>query len=63
MEEENKRGHLIFCFIHMRSSWFGKLHFQRHIYKTKVPRRTHDGTALAELIPSWIAAGTVRASL
>lgn len=62
-EVKNKHGHLIFHSIRMKSSCFDKLHFQRHIYKIEVPKRTCDRTRLAELKSSWIASGTVCASL
>lgn len=62
-EVEKKHDHLIFPFIHVKSSCSDKLHFQRHMCKTRVPKKTCDRTGLAELTSSWIASGTVCASL
>lgn len=62
-EVENKHGQLIFPFIHMKSSCFDKLHFQRHMCNIRVPKRMCDRTRLAELKSSWIASGMVCASL
>lgn len=62
-EVENKHGHLIFPFIHMKNNCFDKLHFQRHMCNIRVPKRTCDRTRLAELKFSWIASGTVCTSL
>lgn len=62
-ETKNKHGHIIFSLIHKKNSCFDKLHFQRHMCKSRVPRRTCDRTRLAELKSSWIASGAACASL
>lgn len=59
---KNKRGYLIFPFIHMKSICFEKLHFQRHMCKIRVPKMC-DRIRLSELKSSWIASGIVYASL